>query len=267
MNKPAGKCIFCRNGNLSKEHIFADWLHEYLPRTRSFTDHRVNHGLDDPYGRKDVAAGKLANNGDPLSRKLRVVCASCNNGWMSRLQILAKPILLPFVLGKWRALDANETRIIANWITMFTMVIEFADPATAVVPVAQRELFAARDDDARRPPMGWRMWIGLQEGNESDFYHFGVASINPAELLSWNWAMITTFFIGRLTVQAVRIDRLYPQPIDEYPKILNLVDLWPRPAVRPRAPGIVYFSMQSSLIRAFRNEIVGFLAPHNDPGA
>ena len=65
--------------------------------------------------------------GEPQSGRLRVVCASCNNGWMSDLQQEAKPHLLPLIKGETYLLHRNDQKTLAAWIAMFAMVAEHVD--------------------------------------------------------------------------------------------------------------------------------------------
>jgi len=71
------KCVFCGNSDLSKEHIFAQWLLKEL-------------GIYD----KDVTMTHATFAGMPVSNRNHVfsklvnglVCTTCNNGWMSQLE-------------------------------------------------------------------------------------------------------------------------------------------------------------------------------------
>ena len=93
--RPPGRCIFCGGGGLSKEHMWADWLHAYIPRiapehrTRSTLIHLEN---------QEISTQRRA--GDPHSRRIRCVCGPCNNGWMSALQEKTKPFMVPMLKVK-----------------------------------------------------------------------------------------------------------------------------------------------------------------------
>jgi hypothetical protein len=100
--------------------------------------------------------------GDPLHRKLRVVCGECNNGWMSRLQNRAKPILLPLILGEKAQLRRTAQTLIASWATMTAMVAEFAIPSTVTSPQSERVWFQAN----QVPAPNWRVWLGHYRGTE-----------------------------------------------------------------------------------------------------
>lgn len=115
-------CIFCTGTGLTKEHIFPRWLVDVLTpavvgteisveRTRQWADRAEQQRWTAP----DVA-----------SATARVVCASCNSGWMSRLESRAKPLLRPMILGNPTTLDPAEQIALAGWTAMKAYVLEYA---------------------------------------------------------------------------------------------------------------------------------------------
>src|SRR5262245_12065211 len=84
----AGRCIFCgKQGDMSKEHIWSDWLDEVIPRggdhfvtVTSFLDAEGN-SLPDLRQKRQ---------GSVHTKKVRRVCRSCNGGWMSNIVNTAK---------------------------------------------------------------------------------------------------------------------------------------------------------------------------------
>lgn len=155
--RPPQKCIFCGGGNMSREHIYADWMRPYL-RVFDSTTHYVNTQTAPQWAQLIPARaerGKLHLKGDHRSRKLRVVCVTCNTTWMSRLQTAAKPVLLPFLTGSNVALSRTQQRAAANWAAMFTMVYEFADPLTIAIPQSERASFMR----ILQPNANWLIWV------------------------------------------------------------------------------------------------------------
>lgn len=71
------ECVFCGNTNLSKEHIFAQWLLKELNIFNNdvLMTHANIAGM--PISNRKHAFSKLVN---------RLVCETCNNGWMSQLE-------------------------------------------------------------------------------------------------------------------------------------------------------------------------------------
>lgn len=143
-----GKCIFCDSGDLSKEHIWADWMRQVFPRS----DHSTRHAVTSPNGRRH---GKLHRPGDVRSQRLRVVCSECNNGWMSRIQSKAKPAILS-ILNEGKFLSsAADREALAAWAVLFTLVYEQAEPS--LINSTQEERRAFKESNG--PPYGWTVYL------------------------------------------------------------------------------------------------------------
>ena len=103
--KGRSSCIYCgRSDHMTEEHIWADWLRQYIPRDMP------RHKLVSAVVHSDLSKNTVdirKREGDPHSRKLKIACRDCNNGWMSRLQTNAKPYLVPMLLGKEVSLYKN----------------------------------------------------------------------------------------------------------------------------------------------------------------
>lgn len=149
--RPTGACIFCGSSDLSREHVWADWLKEYIKKD-ALNHSRMDatlHPTISEYERQKVS-------GDLRSHRLKVVCRSCNSGWMSRLQKQAKPYLLPLLKGETVSIDAAAQEIISAWITMFVMVAEYFNPYKVSTSQEQRRRFF----DDPKCPVNWKIWIG-----------------------------------------------------------------------------------------------------------
>jgi hypothetical protein len=189
-----GQCIFCGGGPLSKEHIWADWLREFLPHLDTSSRHGVTH-RDGRYG-----YGKLHRPGDVRSQRLRVVCETCNNGWMSRIQNDAKPIIANLLQHGMIATDPESLRTLASWAVMFTFVFECAEPVLANSTAGQRRQFMAD----KAPPIGWDVYISKAAISSDrlaawrragDDLHHQDPSLN-AQATAINlesWVLLTTF--------------------------------------------------------------------------
>lgn len=149
-------------------------MEPYLPRVFANTAHTTTLTVSYPAlgtVHHVPSRGFLHRPGDPHAQRLKVVCKACNNGWMSRLQERTKPILVPLLKGEWAPLTKQDQKTLAAWATMFTMVLEFADPNTLVTPPEQRDQFRLTQE----PPQGWAVWVGDYEGVlwRGVFNHFG----------------------------------------------------------------------------------------------
>jgi hypothetical protein len=73
--------------------------------------------------------------------------------------------------SQWNDLTAIDRGTLASFATMTTMVLEYADPATVVVPQAHRNAFMM----TRNPPRSWFIGLARYFGDEykDGFYHRG----------------------------------------------------------------------------------------------
>jgi hypothetical protein len=157
MPRPQRFCIFCGKPGLTKEHVWADWLKQHIPKQAINHTQLVAilHPTHSEFRRKTVA-------GDLRSRRLRVVCERCNTGWMSQLQSQGKPYLLPLIRGEVTALNPAAQTTVAAWIAMFVMVAEHFNPHTVVSTKTERKTFRHK----RTPSSNWKIWIGdYEQGN------------------------------------------------------------------------------------------------------
>lgn len=227
-------CVFCqKKAKLTREDFFPRWFRELYPAPpeseRSRLNAEVSWHVEDPETRRIVtlvAPSKLARPGDLADQTLRIVCASCNNGWMSRLQQAAKTHLIPYIKGHWSTPDHTTRTVMASWATMFAMVVEFGDQPSAVVPPIEREVFG-RD---LIPPIGSYVWAGRLAGDLPYWFH------RRALRLVWDLsepagppnAQVTTIVLGHLLLQ-VYLTTSDLQPFDPVQRCLehSLSPIWP----------------------------------------
>ncbi len=137
------KCLFC--GVLTrctKEHPFPKWLKTVIPRGPSRSHQILTFRIDD--GRRSWIKPERRSHGRNIGdTQLPIVCAACNNGWMSRLQTAVKPIQIPLIKGETVTLSVEQQQVLAAWTMMTSMVAEFMDPSPQsrmVKPEERREL-------------------------------------------------------------------------------------------------------------------------------
>lgn len=158
MPNPQRFCIFCGGGNLSKEHVF--WPEWVSPLMGKKPDDRRQETFSDnlnPRTLEPVSTSKqLVRPGHNSTKKLRVVCKTCNETWMSRLEDQAKTVLLPLIAGaNVVTLDRERQTIIATWIALKVLVAEHAQPDTTVHSPEARKKFM----DSPTVPPGMSVWI------------------------------------------------------------------------------------------------------------
>jgi len=123
------------------------------PRIYS-TRHAVRSRLVFPDG--DGTDEVRYQSGDPHSRRIRRVCAICNNGWKSSLQASAKPFLVPMLKGGETRLHGRAQTILSSWVAMMVMTAEFIDLDKVAISAEDRHFLRQNGF----PPPHWRIWIG-----------------------------------------------------------------------------------------------------------
>ena len=141
------RCIFCgARPPLTYEHVFGDWL-----RRLDHTGEGVHEILPGDSGEPIVQRGRGI-----FTRKLKIVCGTCNHGWMSGIEEAAKPLLVRmFGSQSPISLSADDQLALARWAFKTAVVARYvADRST--FPTAHRREFGRTNN----PPQNAQIWIG-----------------------------------------------------------------------------------------------------------
>ncbi|MGG3803466.1 hypothetical protein [Metabacillus fastidiosus] len=128
MAKRKRTCIFCGNTELTREHIFAQWLLD------EFNIRKVKMGMQhySSYGHK-VSERPLT----PNSLINGLICQKCNNGWLSQIEDRVKPILIAFLkypsdnLG---TLLKEQHKLLSMWTFKTAIILNHASNYRNIVP-------------------------------------------------------------------------------------------------------------------------------------
>jgi hypothetical protein len=159
VNFVAANCVFCGSSRtLTREHVLGNWLS------------RIGLKLDPVPHR----AGPLNQLGrdlgmrPPFGQRVRDVCGDCNQGWMSRLEVIAQRVLSPLILGHTGEIKAADHSAIAAWVqkTALTAMLISSEEERARgygLPASEyREIFALRDEVHPLPAS--QFWAGRYKG-------------------------------------------------------------------------------------------------------
>jgi hypothetical protein len=122
--------------------VFSAWLLEFL-RARD-----VATGL---FRRKDDGGRERIRKGIALnSFTLRRICEPCNNGWMSRLEERAKPLMEPLMEGttKLESLNEEQRQLLARWAAKTAIIETHAVGAESPVDGALLQWMRTHEDGA-----------------------------------------------------------------------------------------------------------------------
>lgn len=137
--------------------------------------------------------------------RVKYLCETCNNGWMSDLEKEAQPVIRPLMNDISVPLDRWQQYLIALWTIKTAMVFECTIPA--------RERFYSKADRDRlltafAPPDGTSMWLGRFERSNLSFIQavrlFGTIPKANAPL---GEGYVVTFALARLAIQILTVRR------------------------------------------------------------
>lgn len=163
MKAGPGACIFCGNGDLSKEDYVPKWLKAYVLPEDWAGIHTVEHSTYDRGRTKRGKAkkGRLQRAPETIQKTLRIVCRHCNGTWMSGLNKATKPLILSYINHGWAVLNKQEATSLSAWATLHVMVREAATDIHAITQIERHDFFSKRI-----PPDNWSIWIAqLSDGN------------------------------------------------------------------------------------------------------
>lgn len=142
------KCIFCGRDDLTKEHIFPNWLNRYFKKNTSITN---------TLSLKDNSKIWKSN---ILNSTLKVVCRSCNNGWMSSIESTAIKIIdWMGIKGQGINLTNSQKQILSVWATKTIYVMCQLKFGSKTIPVEHYKYFYQH----KTPSPGTAIFIGYRE--------------------------------------------------------------------------------------------------------
>jgi hypothetical protein len=110
---PYRTCVFC-NRNDSKpgrEDVLAKWIFREFPESRwEITNHET---------------GKVFTTRGNLGLISKRPCLRCNNGWMSKLEVAVKPVLVPLMNGSASVLTPAQQLLVVRWFIKTVTAYQF----------------------------------------------------------------------------------------------------------------------------------------------
>jgi len=188
-------CIFCGAGGLTKEDAWPLWLMRRFPSSTGVVVNAERAGLPSAEWRQ----------ASPFA-KVRFVCAPCNNGWMSRLESAAKPIVESLLEDAATNLSLDDQLTLGRWALKCAMVFEaLRGPRQWFYSPAERAELAAGGI-----PSGYtNAWYGRCGDLPGVYCLASDMSDRPDPSTSSANGYLTTMAFGSVAVQVVTI-RLSP---------------------------------------------------------
>ena len=263
-------CIFCNgDGKISKEHVFAEWLRDYFPRYSERTHKSAFISWMDESGPSAPVDRRSKHQGHLGTKKLRVVCSTCNGGWMSNLEGCAKSALPPLMAGQRCNITEGGQKLLATWAAKTAMVAERLLPETDITQPERAWLM-----DHQCPPDNWYVWISAYQGR--DWRELGILQSRvglsetpvsrPSEAPYYGQA--TTFVVGHVLFCVVSGSSPYLKEVLPGRDANGLIQIWPQLAPRLILwpPATVFGDEEAYAISDFFGKS-GFFDSSLSPGA
>src|SRR5262249_1500508 len=190
------RCGFCESTDrISREHVFATWIGPVVGLGQ--TGAAIQHAF-----RTDGLLRGQPWTAQKLDQKVRMACASCNNGWMGQLETKVKPIITPMIQTVVSvALDFPSQAAVAAWAIKTAMVSEFLkDQRQRYFTQAERQTFMGSRSPASIA--GAHVWLACYLGGPNTL-HCLTAVLTRAEGVAGH---VSTTAIGHFACQ-VFVDR------------------------------------------------------------
>lgn len=150
-------CVFCGGNPLTEQHVFPKWMESEFKTPRNGTSN-IRMSFDNPFNKTlNLSSSVTFKKNRTIGKKLlKYFCATCNNGWMSKIEEAAKPLIIDLIRERKHKLDVGEQLILSRWACLSTIVYEFDDYKTKVITKAERQNFMYNIT----PPASWEIWVG-----------------------------------------------------------------------------------------------------------
>lgn len=227
-------CIFCGRTPLTKEHVVGDWAGRFADAEQRSIVH-----LSD---REGEAREIREWNARAYDRQARIVCAACNNGWMSDLETRASALLVPDELDG-RTLGHDEQTLLATWAIKTVLVLNAAESRLRRAIPPEAAIDFGHD---RRVPVNTEVWIASYTGDDDQLpalVGLGIDLDNRQDSSrGWRDLAVTTFLVGPFVFQVFfAVPKLGSTRLTRaFPPHTHISKLWPitEPVTWRRRPGL-----------------------------
>lgn len=229
----SASCVFCGStDSLTREHLFGQWVSK-IGLNLTPVQHHAG-----PLNRLPRDMGKQS----PYRQTVKSFCASCNSGWMSKLEVTARRVLTPLILGQQGTVALEDQASIAIWAqkTALTAMLLSSEEQRAggygLAPSEYRLLY--KRQSKMEPLEASQLWIGRYDG-EAGFSCVRVTPLAvripglPEPERPQGYAI--TIVLGELVLHGVRFTA--PMLALDLTTELGMPQIWPRHAPAPWPTG------------------------------
>ena len=191
------ECAFCpHTGKLSAEHIASQWMRDLFP------------GRKTAFFQSDSVKEKQRFETDSMDWTAKVVCKSCNEGWMSKIESLhAMSALTPLITGEMNIpIDPERAHSISLFAFKTAVVMDHQQRRPEGPFFSKRLRYAFRLHHTI--PSTVRMWLcGYKNhrGNAQFKTGYTKSEFPPGNTF---WMYICTCAIGHFVFQVVAVKQI-----------------------------------------------------------
>lgn len=225
-------CVFCgASGKMTAEHVLPNWL-----ASIGLASEPVVKAASGWLNRSPQSRGS----GRPFQTRVKAVCATCNNGWMSDLEQVARRVFTPIIRGESRTIVGEDQPTLAMWAlktTLVAMMVSSQEDRTLGYGLPAAEFTDLHTLAAqRRPPDHMQVWLGRFSGDQ----HMASVQATPMIVTTAGLAepddphaYVFSVLLGEMFIQGIRfttpglaLDLATEQDFAQIWPVLGSID-WP----------------------------------------
>jgi hypothetical protein len=204
-------CVFCDQEGVTKEHAWPLWLSKIIPDCGS------THIIQ-----SEKVSGNRSYHSNLYNPTVRIVCSTCNSGWLSRLEQDSMKLLEDLIRGYHRQLEVDDQRLLSLWCVKTGIILDRITRPSTIPSIHGCSIFKNRC-----PSDYTKIWLTSYMITEPVMSHF----LQPLSLeIEGNVfsAYLQTFHIGAFSAQILWSEsQLAVNSVASYPDSLAHTNIWP----------------------------------------
>lgn len=170
-------CLFCGKTPLTEEELFPEWIRKIFPKYGP-DKHTVENLIYDSktYANTNYNITQKTFNKHVSRRTLKIVCADCNNVWMSGIESVAKSVLAPLILNQPFKISSKVYRLIGKWAVLRAIISESLHYEVSRSSTILNDVITKSDINkfynVKKPFSGWYIWIGRREEGDLNYRYY-----------------------------------------------------------------------------------------------
>jgi hypothetical protein len=154
-DRTPGRCRFCNEPGVTKEHIWNRWVQKLIPVGGSRTESVITNSSPGSGANASKFSYKKRQ-GSVHTKQSRKFCSTCNSGWMGLIGEAAKPIAAKLIKGEQIVLRHSEHRALAAWLGLSAIVADLQTQYPYKIPDSDLSYMFSN----KSPPLHWYIGIG-----------------------------------------------------------------------------------------------------------